>query len=33
MEAGRDDYHEWASAHEKEFALPRPTETVAGQER
>lgn len=23
MDAGRDDWHEWASAHEKEFAIPR----------
>ena len=23
MHAGRDDWHEWASAHEKEFAIPR----------
>jgi hypothetical protein len=32
MEAGRDDFHEWAFAHEKDFALP-PAESVTGQER
>jgi hypothetical protein len=25
MQAGREDWHEWASAHEREFAIPRRT--------
>jgi hypothetical protein len=25
MDAGRDDWHEWATAHETEFTVPRPT--------
>lgn len=28
MDAGREDWHEWASAHAKEFAVPRPAETA-----
>jgi hypothetical protein len=25
MDAGRDDWHEWASQHEAEFTVSRPT--------